>query len=246
MEAQSSFGIKQSFHLLIVLVAAYFALVLSISGLLNLLNSLAERASGSALTENEIRIALRVISSVLGPLLMMVATLLLLKRYFRSDGYRSLLTKFGFSPVGLNWQLVISFAVGVALILVVKELMYRFPPNTAVPNTQSSALSSADLWVQIVFAINVITIVPVAEEFVFRGVLYKGFTASCSKLVAAAAVSLLFTLAHIDVMRDGYWPNQIALISLPFVLVLAREISGSLYSPILIHAGFNFGSVFIV
>jgi membrane protease YdiL (CAAX protease family) len=89
----------------------------------------------------------------------------------------------------------------------------------------------------------VVCIAPVAEELLFRGALYQGFSTSWGKMPAAIVVIILFVLVHDETLRGGYWLGIFGLIVISILLILARELSGSLIPPILMHAGFNLAVV---
>ncbi|HEX3627447.1 MAG TPA: CPBP family intramembrane glutamic endopeptidase [Verrucomicrobiae bacterium] len=78
-----------------------------------------------------------------------------------------------------------------------------------------------------------IVIAPVAEEFIFRGVLYTFIKQNGFPKTALISVSLLFALIHGDVAIF------IPLFMLALVLTWLYEWTGSLAAPICTHALFN-------
>ena len=87
-------------------------------------------------------------------------------------------------------------------------------------------------------AVSVVVFAPVAEEMFFRGLLYrifKGFFSSlnCGAFVSAALSGALFSLIH----ADAFVFLPLALMGV--LLCLSYEKSGSILSPILVHALFN-------
>ncbi len=186
-----------------------------------------------------------VILSVLDPVVMFGTTLLLLRRYFPADDLRAIVARFGLrATISLRIALP-SFVVGVLYVVLFTEvLMEAFPPNEFAAQHPANDAASTSVWAQLTFAISVSTIVPIVEEFFFRGVLYTGLSAQWNKVAAAIVVSLIFITFHPDMLRSGYWVTHLGLYVIPFIFVIAREITGSLTSPIMIHAGVNFTEVF--
>lgn len=87
-------------------------------------------------------------------------------------------------------------------------------------------------------AVSVVVFAPVAEEMFFRGLLYrifKGFFSplNCGAFVSAALSGALFSLIH----ADAFVFLPLALMGV--LLCLSYEKSGSILSPILVHALFN-------
>ncbi len=241
----SPFGAKGCGVLIASLVLAYVLLNLGIVGGFELARSMQWLIISNS-SDQDLKLVGTILSGLLSPILLIAVTRLVLKGYFPETKSADLFKTFGFQNAVSTRQLLLSFVVGISIILFFKKyLMDAFPPGPSVGQAPSAIVSNANFWLQLIYAINLVSLVPVAEEFVFRGVLYKGFAVSWNKLISAVVVTVLFTLAHIDALRAGYWITQLALLSIPIVFVLAREITGSLYSPIMIHSGFNFGSVFI-
>lgn len=80
-------------------------------------------------------------------------------------------------------------------------------------------------------------VAPLVEELIFRGYIYgvlKKFTNPLFAMITAAA---LFSAVHMNL------PALIPLWAFAIILTLAYELSGSLWVPIGIHAGFNTFSV---
>jgi membrane protease YdiL (CAAX protease family) len=79
---------------------------------------------------------------------------------------------------------------------------------------------------------------PVAEELLFRGLLYRALRRRRSVAVAAAISAVAFSVVHLDVAAT----QPLALVGLALVgvvLALAYERSGSLLVPVAAHAGYN-------
>jgi len=74
-------------------------------------------------------------------------------------------------------------------------------------------------------------IIPVVEEFIFRGFFYEAFKRRTSVLGGMVFTSLLFGIMHVDVMPWGFLP----IVLLGMALAYLREKSGSLLAPIVFH-----------
>lgn len=86
-----------------------------------------------------------------------------------------------------------------------------------------------------------VVLAPVAEETVFRGILFQGLRARTGFWFAALASAALFTLAHLG--EGGGWLASIVIVSgiLPLGLVFAAlvERRGSLLPSVVAHATYN-------
>ncbi len=74
---------------------------------------------------------------------------------------------------------------------------------------------------------------PITEELLFRGFLYPAVKRYLQPVVAAIVVSVVFAVVHANVAA------LLPLVVLSALLILAYELSGTLWVPILVHAGFN-------
>jgi membrane protease YdiL (CAAX protease family) len=74
---------------------------------------------------------------------------------------------------------------------------------------------------------------PLAEELFFRGALFTALKRHATTLATVGTTSLLFTLFHLD-------PRSWApIFPLAVVIGMVRARTGSLYTALLVHAGFN-------
>lgn len=81
---------------------------------------------------------------------------------------------------------------------------------------------------------------PVTEEFIFRGFLYGVLKKYAGSLGAMSACALLFAGIHLNL------PAIPALFTLAVCLTLAYEITGSLWTPIVMHMIFNLVPVVLI
>lgn len=96
----------------------------------------------------------------------------------------------------------------------------------------------ADLLLLVLFVVTA----PLAEELLFRGVIYRALRdglwgARALRIGLSAVISgVIFGLMHLSGGQDAFIP---VLVLFGVILALAYEWTGSLYAPILLHAGNN-------
>jgi membrane protease YdiL (CAAX protease family) len=97
----------------------------------------------------------------------------------------------------------------------------------------------AETPLQLILAIiAAVVLAPLAEEFLFRGLLHRSLRRRLALVPATALSSVLFAVVHIDVVVS----QPLALVGLVFVgvvLAIAYERTGSLVVPTIIHAVHN-------
>ncbi len=105
------------------------------------------------------------------------------------------------------------------------------------------------------FAAITVIAAPIAEELAFRHILYRLFRAVLFRKEAAVAVSLIFALFHVSVgtlLHTKPFPWEmlvvpvVPLFLLAMVLQWQYEKSKSVIPSVLIHAGFNLTTVFLL
>jgi membrane protease YdiL (CAAX protease family) len=79
---------------------------------------------------------------------------------------------------------------------------------------------------------------PCYEEILFRGLLWKGFSASWGTWPAGILVTLLFTGLHLSEVKD-YWPAALGIATMAVAALAARLRSGSLATSMAVHFGYN-------
>ena len=83
-----------------------------------------------------------------------------------------------------------------------------------------------------------VLLAPIAEELLFRGLLYRALRRRRSVAVAAVVSAVLFAVVHLDVAVT----QPLALVGLTLVgvvLAVVYERTGSLLVPVAAHAGYN-------
>ena len=112
--------------------------------------------------------------------------------------------------------------------------------------TDLDLLIESSVYTRMVTAFVAVVTAPLAEELIYRGLLYKTLEKAAGMGVAIALVSLLFAGVHVFQYR-----NNLAVILvitlLSFTLTVSRAVTGKLLPSFIIHLVFNgIQSVFIV
>ena len=160
--------------------------------------------------------------------------------FFLREHQMRLRDAFGFSKSNLFPAL----ALAVAVLLVVLPVALLLENGSAIaldkigwqPEAQDAVklFSSAKLWPTGVYlAVFAVVIAPVAEEFIFRGVLFPFVRQLGFPKLAWFGVSFLFALIHLDAMIF------IPLFALALVLTWLYEKTDNLLAPIASHSLFN-------
>ena len=105
------------------------------------------------------------------------------------------------------------------------------PPGNEMAVTVLTSAQS--WWLRIYLCIFTVIIGPVAEEFIFRGMLYPFFKQRSHPILAWFLVSILFALVHWDA------GTFLALFVLALMLTWLYEKTDNLLAPIAAHAIFN-------
>lgn len=137
-----------------------------------------------------------------------------------------------------------SFGLGIIYIFFFTGLRHLFPPGEFVAPHPANVVNHASTFGILIFVLTACLLAPIAEEVLFRGVLYQGIANSWGKVISAICVSVAFIALHPDSIESGYWVTHATLYLSPFLLVAMRELFGTLYAPIAAHAGLNFTEIF--
>ena len=126
------------------------------------------------------------------------------------------------TPAGLIIYLILSSV----LILTATKLLPWFDVN----QIQDNGFDQLGQRYEYMLAfITLVIIAPVSEEIIFRGYLYGKLKKFVPVWVSIIATSLLFGAIH------GSWNLAVDTFALSIVLCLLREITGSIWSSILLH-----------
>lgn len=125
-------------------------------------------------------------------------------------------------------------------VLLQAAIIYLFKKIGWSPETEAAVAVLAgaqSLWLQSYLVAFYVVVGPVAEEFIFRGMLYPFFKQRSHPVLAWFGVSLLFALVHWDLV--AFLP----LFLLALILTWLYELTDSLLAPIIAHALFNLAGV---
>lgn len=113
--------------------------------------------------------------------------------------------------------------------LLLNQLGINEGPQQAV-QTVTMASSSVELFLQ---GLSVILLAPIAEEVIFRGIIYNTAKQINTRTAAIIISGILFAAVH------GQWTLVPPLFILSLALVWVFEKSGTILAPIVLHAAFN-------
>jgi membrane protease YdiL (CAAX protease family) len=127
-----------------------------------------------------------------------------------------------FSPLGY-----IIYAILSSLILYIASIIAPW-----INTSQAQDVGFSQLHSQIEYCLAFITLVvmaPAAEELLFRGYLFGKLKKKIPTWIAIIIVSLTFAIAH------GQWNIALDTFALSVVLCILREITGGIWSSMLLH-----------
>jgi membrane protease YdiL (CAAX protease family) len=142
-------------------------------------------------------------------------------------------------------QILVAALTGVALAgvyLVVAQ--YFLPPHKGTPLGPLMKIAASGMAGRIVFGFVGLFVAPPVEEFLFRGLLLKGFTVSWGATTAGIVVSIVFIMLHIPETMH-YWPALVAVSALAAATLAVRLITGSLFTSMALHAAYNGAMVLV-
>lgn len=128
----------------------------------------------------------------------------------------------GLAPAGFLLYLLLTAILAYIAILLIPGYDEAQVQETGFANLR-------DQYEYILAFVTLIVIAPVAEEVLFRGYLYGKLRKSLPVWGAVLIVSLLFGAVH------GQWNVGVDVFALSLVLCTLREVTGSIWSGILLH-----------
>ncbi|NIA67347.1 CPBP family intramembrane metalloprotease [Pelagibius litoralis] len=142
----------------------------------------------------------------------------------------------GFAPADRAWyRLAIAGGLACVPLMALSRLAFESLLESPFENPQVDILSAGGFgWGRLIAMIGLVgVLVPLTEEVLFRGLLFPLLRRRFSFLPAALVSAVCFSLLH-------FIPPLIpAFILMGLILAAAREYSGSLWPPIIIHGLFN-------
>lgn len=166
-------------------------------------------------------------------------TWILMERFFWAHDI-SLREGIGLKKRHLFWTFLFAFGLVIVILpvayllqlesAVLMERIHWIPKDEEAVKLLAGATSPA---AQIYLAIFTVVVVPVAEEFIFRGMLFPFIKQLGFPITAWVGVSLFFALIH------GDPAIFISLFVLSLALTWLYEVTDNLMAPIFAHALFN-------
>lgn len=159
--------------------------------------------------------------------------ILLMTKLFASN----LLKVPGDHGVGWVWSgynyLWKAFIAGTSLGLI----MLLFSEGNIYPtfiNNKSTTKGFELLWM----IISILLFAPIIEEYLFRGILYAGFTNSWNKDLSSILITILFVLMHLPAADYKIIP-LFSILVLALITLIFRRKSGVLAPSIMVHFSYN-------
>lgn len=194
---------------------------------------------------NEIMATQRAFGGLVGHLLSFGITVAVLKAYLPRCSITELFHRFGWIR-SKKQVLLVSFLGGISLVLLFNYvLMVIFPPPDFAAPHPANVVNYGSTVDKLAFVVGAVLVAPVTEEFLFRGVLYSGISATWNKWVAALLVTLCFICVHPEALSSGYWLTHTLLYITSCVLIIVREVTGALPAGVMFHIGVNFAAVLL-
>lgn len=131
-------------------------------------------------------------------------------------------TDIGLAPLGFIAATILAIAVAAVFSIIAPYIDLNEVQNVGY----SVAMGTAE---RVISFLVVAVIAPIAEEIIFRGWLYGKLRSKLGMILSIFLTSLIFGLVHLQ------WNVGINVFATSIVLCGLREITGTIYSGILVH-----------
>lgn len=178
-----------------------------------------------------------ILGAVAGLMIGGIVVYRLARRMVERTGEGNTFEPFGWarSPARVIAMAAVAGAVLGAVYLVA---LAAFPPVSGVQGGLLGRAAAGGGWPLFAWSFLAIVIAPPIEEFLFRGVLFTGFSRTWGPLVAGTIVTALFVAMHVT----EAWGSVVAMLAIATVGVatlLMRISTGSLVPAIALHCAYN-------
>jgi len=164
------------------------------------------------------------------------------RRFYQSS--ISLADAFGFNSKNTGRCLLLGMATGLVLVLIASELAWltsqliqflgdQAEPQKLVTLIAEESAKQENIGTLIFFVVMAVAVAPVAEEILFRGILYPAVKQLGHPRVAVIGTALLFALFHVNLLTFA------SLTAVALSLIVLYEFTDNLLAPITAHAVFN-------
>ena len=151
--------------------------------------------------------------------------------------------------IGWRWPRWPDFAKAIAgyfvylvIFLIVAAVAIQLIPALNADQKQQLGFDNPAGTISLVLTfISLVVLPPIAEETLFRGLVYTGMRSKLRFIPAAILTSLIFSSAHLQLGSGAppLWTAALDTFILSLVLCYLREKTGSLWAGIFVHAGKN-------
>ena len=147
------------------------------------------------------------------------------------------------SPIGWSWgsgrALVFSGLLGAIISWFVIDFLIPGYPHGSVRSFNPLVEAAATPGLRrLGWAFLVVAMAPLAEEFLFRGVLLEGFRRSWGLMTSCLVVTVLFIAGHL--LQTQYWPALVGISLVACATLFVRLVSRALGPSLVLHAAYNF------
>jgi len=164
------------------------------------------------------------------------------RRFYQSPVW--LADTFGFNRNNTGRCLLLGLATGLGLVLiamalallsnlVIQSLGDHAEPQKLVTLIAEESAKKENIRTLIFFVVMSVAVAPIAEEILFRGILYPAIKQIGHPLLAAIGTALLFALFHVNLLTFA------SLTVVALGLIALYEFTDNLLAPITAHAVFN-------
>mgnify|MGYP001990421047 CR=1 FL=1 len=164
------------------------------------------------------------------------------RRFYQSSS--SLAAAFGFNRNNTGRCLLLGLATGLGLVLIamalallsnllIQSLGDHAEPQKLVTLIAEESAKKENIRTLIFFVVMSVAVAPIAEEILFRGILYPAIKQIGHPLLAAIGTALLFALFHVNLLTFA------SLTVVALGLIALYEFTDNLLAPITAHAVFN-------
>ena len=151
---------------------------------------------------------------------------------------------FGFNRRNTGRCMLLGLGTGLGLVLIAMALALltsrllqalgnQAEPQKLVSLIAEEAAKPDQTGLLIFFVVMAVAVAPVAEEILFRGILYPAIKQIGHPRAAAIGTALLFALFHVNLLTFA------SLTAVALVLIALYEFTDNLLAPITAHAVFN-------